>query len=352
MADGLEHALRRNDYTLDDGQRAVSEAFADFFGAVSPSEVVRAAEVGFDRVVWNRALEIGVVSMAVAESQGGDGATAIDLVLVAEQYGAHLAPIPLVESIAAARLIAESVADGPDNPLRSIIDGTRIATIALRPAHEAGRQLVPAGAVADIALVLEDDELVLIPAPEHVHPEPNIGESPLAWWDLAARSDRQVLASGHGAVLAYRRAVGLWKLLTGAALVGSGDAAIRLAVDFANSRKAFGQLIGTFQAISHSLVDAAILIESSRNINRKAAWFAEYEPEAAPELLPAAYVSSVRAAVEASTVGIHVQGGFGFTTESDMTLHFRRAKGWPLVAGRLADDVRAVGDALPLARAL
>ncbi|MBH0775282.1 acyl-CoA dehydrogenase family protein [Nocardia bovistercoris] len=352
MADGLAHTLRRNDYALDADQRAVSEAFADFFEAVSPSAVVRAAESGFDRSLWHKASEMGALTMAVPGSRGGDDATVIDLVLVAEQHGARLAPIPLVESVVAARLVAETVQAGPDDPLPSIIDGARIATIALRPAHRAARQIVPAGAVADLVLALDGDELILVPAPGEVHREPNIGGFPLAWLDLRESPDRRVLARGAEVVTAYHRAVRLWKLLSGAALVGSGREAVRLAVEFANSRKAFGQFIGTFQAISHALVDAATLVESSRNLNRKAAWFAEYEPDAAPELFPAAYVSCVRAAVEATKVGIHVQGGFGFTTESDMTLHFRHAKGRPLVAGPLADDVRAAGAVLPVARAL
>ncbi|WP_405182703.1 acyl-CoA dehydrogenase family protein [Nocardia sp. NBC_01377] len=348
MADDLEHVLRRNDYSLDEEQSAVSEAFGDFFESVSTSEVVRAAVDGFDPEVWRRAAELGIVAMAIPESQGGDGATVVDLVLVAERYGAHLAPIPLVEAIVAARLAAEIQAG---DVVRSMIEGERMVTMALRPSHERSSQLVPAGAIAQAALVSDGDSLLLVEAPDDVRSEPNLGESPVAWWDLAG-SPRRVLASGPAAVGAYRRAVRLWKLLTGAALTGSGQKAIDLAVEFASSRKAFGQYIGTFQAISHSIVDAANLVQASRNLTRKAAWYAEYEPGTAPELIPAAYVSSVRAAVKASTVGVHVQGGFGFSTESDMTLHFRRAKGWPLIAGPLVEEVHAVGAVLPLARAL
>ena len=48
----------------------------------------------------------------------------------------------------------------------------------------------------------------------------------------------------------------------------------------------------------------------------------------------------------AASTGIHVQGGFGFTLESDMQLYFRRAKGWTLVTGDPQDDLRALGDLL------
>ena len=46
----------------------------------------------------------------------------------------------------------------------------------------------------------------------------------------------------------------------------------------------------------------------------------------------------------AASTGIHVQGGFGFTLESDLQLYFRRAKGWTLLAGDPHDDLRALGD--------
>ena len=50
--------------------------------------------------------ETGVVSMALPSSVGGDGATLVDLALVAEAYGRALAPVPLIDAVVAARLIA------------------------------------------------------------------------------------------------------------------------------------------------------------------------------------------------------------------------------------------------------
>ncbi len=39
-----------------------------------------------------------------------------------------------------------------------------------------------------------------------------------------------------------------------------------------------------------------------------------------------------------------MQGGFGFTLESDLQLYFRRAKGWTVVSGDAHDDLLALGD--------
>jgi hypothetical protein len=46
------------------------------------------------------------------------------------------------------------------------------------------------------------------------------------------------------------------------------------------------------------------------------------------------------------TFGIHLQGGFGFTLESDMQLYFRRAKGWALVAGDPDAELVTLADLL------
>lgn len=345
------HSLRWNDYSLDEQQEAVHEVFTDFFRSLATSEVVRAADGGHDGGLWSRALETGVVSMAVPEAKGGDGATLVDLVLVAEQYGASLAPIPLVESVSGARLLASVDDAAATSLLARVLGNELIVTMALRPIDEQGRQLVPAGTIAGIALALVGDDLVAVEAPADATAVDNLGDGPVAWWDLGT-AEHQVLASGPEARVAYSEAVRLWKLLTSAALNGSGGAALALAVDFAKSRMAFGQAIGTFQAISHALVDAEILVVAGRNLTRKAAWFAEYEPDVRRDLIPSAFLSSSRAAVAATTTAVHVQGGFGFTDESDVTLHFRRAKGWPLLAGRPSDDLEAIAADLPLPTAL
>lgn len=348
MQPGSAHSLRRNDYSLNEQQEAVQEVFTDFFRTLATSEVVRAADRGHDPQLWTRALETGVVSMAVPEERGGDGATLIDLVLVAEQYGATLAPVPLVETVTGARLLAAVDGDAAERRLAQTLESEHVVTVALSTVDEQERQLVPAGSVATTAIVLLGDDLIAVEAPTNAVAEPNLADAPVAWWDLrAAARSGEVLASGPQAQAAYLDAVRLWKLLTSAALNGSGDAALQLAIDFAKTRMAFGQPIGTFQAISHSLVDAKIAVVAARNLTRKAAWFAEYEPDTHRGLIPAAFLSSSRAAVQASTTAVHVQGGFGFTEESDVTLHFRRAKGWPLLAGRPAGDLEAISADLP-----
>jgi alkylation response protein AidB-like acyl-CoA dehydrogenase len=347
--------LRRADFSLNEEQHAVRDAFRTALERGCPIGRVEAAAAadppGYDEKVWRQLLDMRVVAMGVPEAAAGDGAGLTELVLVAEQQGAFLAPVPLIEAVVSARLLARC----GDDWLGNAMEGNRLATLALHP-HEEGRaQLVPAGAIADGVIVLAGDELVLVARDEPPPAVANHGSTPLARWDLGdAGADRRVLASGQAAVAFFERAVAEWKLLMAAALLGLADAALRRAVDFAVNRVAFGVPIATFQAVSHPLVDVAMAVTGTRRLVWKAAWFADNQPDEARDLIPMAYLHAVETGTKGPTVGVHVQGGLGFTVESDMHLFFRRAKGWSLVTGDPAhelDTIAAVryGPAAPTA---
>jgi alkylation response protein AidB-like acyl-CoA dehydrogenase len=81
--------------SLSEDQLAVQAAFAEFFDKEASLERVRAAEpLGFDPDLWARLAGTGAIAMAWPEEAGGDGASRLDLVLVAEQYGRRIAPVP------------------------------------------------------------------------------------------------------------------------------------------------------------------------------------------------------------------------------------------------------------------
>ena len=162
----------------------------------------------------------------------------------------------------------------------------------------------------------------------------------MAWVDLA---DGVELLTGAPARECFAAAQDEWRVLTAAALVGLGDAALRLGVQHAKDRTAFGAPIGSFQAIAHPLVDVAIALEGARRLVHRTAWFADHEPDALGVGPSIAFVQAAEAAEQAGAVAIHTQGGFGFTLESDVQLFFRRAKGWSLVLGDRRAELRRIG---------
>jgi alkylation response protein AidB-like acyl-CoA dehydrogenase len=325
-------APRRADYALSEEQDSLRDAFAAFFERECNSDRVRAAEpTGFDPNLWRRLSDMRAVAMGVPEATGGDGAGLVDLSLLVEEFGRRVAPVPLVEAIVAARLIAGAAAGAPEW-VDGAISGDRIVTLALHPG--AGPQLLPAGAVADGAVGLVDGELVLTALSPHPAPVANQGYAPIAWWDLHADGvERVVIDTGPDAMASFERARREWKLLMAAALVGMGRATLDIGVEHARTRVAFGAPIGTFQAVSHALADVAMAVDTARRLVHKAAWYGDHERDANRQLTPMAYLYAEQSAMRAATVGVHVLGGVGFTVESDQQLYFRRVKGWTLVAG-------------------
>ena len=113
------YELRRLDYSLTEDHEAVLEAYKQFFKTHCSIETVRAAEAsGFDKSLWERLCAMGATTMALPESVGGDGATLVDLTLVAEEIGRSLAPVPWIDHVCAARLLARLGAIGFRRRLR------------------------------------------------------------------------------------------------------------------------------------------------------------------------------------------------------------------------------------------
>jgi alkylation response protein AidB-like acyl-CoA dehydrogenase len=117
------------------------------------------------------------------------------------------------------------------------------------------------------------------------------------------------------------------RLLAALALeaVGIGSKAIELAIDYAKSREQFGKKIGTYQAISHSLVDGYVAVELARSLAYWAAWAVAEDDEGADLAVAAAKSQAGEAAVLACEKSIQAHGGIGFTWEHPLHRYYKRA---------------------------
>jgi alkylation response protein AidB-like acyl-CoA dehydrogenase len=330
------------DLNLSDEQQQLVDSFGALYAKDSPPERVRAAEAatptGHDPELWLRLQENGALEMAVDERAGGWGASLLDLALVAEQHGRHLGAAPLLEAQAAARLLgrlgsASKVAPAGRRRAAGLLEGAladaRLVTLALRPpaVGAAVLPLVPAGAVADDVLFFDGSSLRHLALDGERRAVATIGSLPLA--DIEVPASTTELASGAEAVAAFDEAVNEWMILMAGALVGLGARSLEIGVEYVKERKAFGVPIGSFQAVSHGLADAATALDGATLLAREAAWSAEVEPGRTPELGPLAFGFCTETAREASYRSLHYHGGYGFMLEYDIQLYFRRARGWP-----------------------
>jgi alkylation response protein AidB-like acyl-CoA dehydrogenase len=332
-----------------------------------PPDVVRASEAsGFSAPLWGRCRELGLDELALP----GGGGSLLDLAHVAELIGEFLAPVPLLDSVPAARLAA-ALGAAPGVPEGAVL------TLAPRPPVEDVLTAVPSGAVADHVLYLDGDAVRLTTDP--VPPAaPNLGGFAVAdrccagsrlladgglSWSTDAQPDqsrdriglnvdsaRARARTGAGEPEgAYATAVAEWKALLAAWLVGAGRRALRLGVDYAGEREAFGVKVGSFQAVAHRLADVATELDAARLLAWEAAWaFGARDARAAeaPAYASMALIQAAEAANRATRESLHVFGGYGFMLEYDIQLYFRRVKAAGLLVGDMSREPEHLADLL------
>ena len=113
-------------------------------------------------------------------------------------------------------------------------------------------------------------------------------------------------------------------LLSSAELVGAAQSCIDYTTDYLKTRKQFGKLIGSYQALKHTIVDAYVRYEKARSLLYAAAHSFEEQGKGEVATRMAA-VGAGRALSFAADRSIQFHGGFGFTYDCDAQLYRRRA---------------------------
>jgi alkylation response protein AidB-like acyl-CoA dehydrogenase len=107
--------------------------------------------------------------------------------------------------------------------------------------------------------------------------------------------------------------------------LGLGRGALKMAIQYAKDRAAFGKPIAEFQAVQWLLADAHKDLEAAALLTYRAAWLADrgerYTAEASMAKL---FASEVATRICNDALQIH--GGYGFTREFEIERHLRDAK--------------------------
>jgi len=101
--------------------------------------------------------------------------------------------------------------------------------------------------------------------------------------------------------------------------------AFERALNYAKTRKQFGQPIINFQGVSFKLAEMAIKIEAARLMMYKAAWLYDKEkPNPVATSMAKAYAS--RVAMEVTDDAIQIFGGYGYLADYHVERFHRSAK--------------------------
>jgi alkylation response protein AidB-like acyl-CoA dehydrogenase len=330
---------------LSENQTLLRDSVARLFQTESSPERVRAAEdSGFDRTLWDQLVALGVIGMRAQAPEDG-GSSLLDAALVAAQAGRHLASAPVNEAIVATALLHRA---GAPRDLLEPVDAGAVATLALRPLTRGQPQIIPGGAVAEVVVALEGDDLIAIRRRPDGAALKAIASFALARIDLtgADAGERTVLASGTAAKRLYKAGIEEWKLLTAASLAALGHRAIEMAAAYSVERIQFGKPIGAFQGVAHPLADSATDLDGAELLVWKAIWSVAQGDDDAAAAVSMAFWWAGQAVEPALRRSVRTFGGYGLSLEYDVQLYFRRAKLLSLLAGDPHQELDRVADRL------
>jgi alkylation response protein AidB-like acyl-CoA dehydrogenase len=184
---------------------------------------------------------------------------------------------------------------------------------------------MPARAPEGVSLFLVDPSVAGIGWTPMMNMDPGTRLADLTLDRVAVRNADLLGALGAGASIvlsALRRgAVG-----AAAEMLGASRRCLDMAVGYAKVREAFGQPIGSFQAIRHKCADMLLETENSHAAVYYAAWALDAGAEDAGTAASIAksYVGDASRKVCGEAIQVH--GGIGFTWEYDLHMYFKRAK--------------------------
>ncbi len=343
---------------LSDEQEFLREAAR---GALSRTKTVEAARAALEGQelpdLWGTAVEAGWPGLLIGEERGGAGLSAFDAMLVIQECGRALAGVPLLGLLPASAILQaagdpslEAVAGGeqrpawlPARPPGDVIEGWTVDPRSRKHRSAAPRAEVDGGAVTFTGTVswVPDapgaDLLVVVGTDAGGDPVAGVVEAgqatvePVTRYDATRSLGHVTLdgAQGRRLDVAAEQIARAWYLaqaLLAAESLGTVEAALEVAVQYAKERFTFGRAIGSYQAVKHGLTEILRRQENTRSLLYYAGWAFDDGPDEFPLAASAARSSASAALDFAARQNIATHGGIGATWEHDAPLTFRRAQ--------------------------
>jgi alkylation response protein AidB-like acyl-CoA dehydrogenase len=308
-------------FDFTDDQQAIKRTANELLTArFKPERVRELSEEGrHDEEAWKEMCELGWAGIFIDEDRGGQGLGIVELVILLEELGYALAPVPFLSNAAAGLALEHAGSDEQkERWLPGIASGEARGTVAVLKDGEA--RLVPDADSAEVIVLLSADGSGTVVEASEAEVEP---------FDAMDRTRRFARVRAEGSDPLPGDAQGaLDRIVTALAAetVGVAQKAMEMAVEYARERKQFGRPIGSYQAVSHRCAQMLLEVEGSRSASYYAAWCADAEPESLPAAAAMAKAYSSDAGWRVCGSSLQVHGGIGFTWEHDLHFFLKRAK--------------------------
>jgi acyl-CoA dehydrogenase len=316
-----------------------------------------------DENLWNKIVELGWTGIRIPEKYDGLGLGHLELCVVAEELGRFLAPVPFSSSV---YLFTETIINFGSEAIKQailpkLVTGEIVGTLAVTEALMApskdnitlsckdglvnGKKIaVPDAEIATHVIVTaktdQGTSLQLVDLSSKgisIEHQENIDES-RGYFSISFEDvESKLIGDEINGWDLYESIVNQAAVLFSYEQIGGSQAALDMAINYAQERYAFGRPIGSFQAIKHKLADMYIALTLAKSNCYYAAWALSTNASDLPTACATARVSSTKAFQLCSKENIQTHGGNGFTWEYDCHMFYRRSKLLSLNIGSLSN---------------
>lgn len=330
-------------------------------------ERLKAVEAGtewFDREAWGALAQANLIGLAFSEEYGGSGLSLMEVALVLEQIGRHVAPVPYLATVVMGGMPIERFGNDEQRHrlLLPVSTGDSVLSAALIEPAGDDRLAPSTTAKKDGATWRLDGVKLAVPAAhlaERVLVPATTGAGKIGLFALDPRAkgvdlQREQSTSGErlsqivmtGAVVAEADVIGdpngdrtaldwiLERTLAGLCAIELGVAAeaLRMTAEYTSKREQFGKPIASFQAVGQRAADAYIDVEAIRLTAYQAAWRLGNDLPASEEVRIAKFWAA-EGGHRATYAAQHLHGGIGVDVDYPLHRYYTWSKQIELTLG-------------------
>ena len=354
------------DFSFTDEQALLQDSVQRFIQnsyAFDSRQKLIKTEDGFSRENWASFAELGWLALPFSEESGGFGGTAVETMILMEEFGKGLVVEPYLTTVLMSGSIIEAGGSSAqkEGVLAEIMAGTKLAALAyvepqarfnladvtttaaaegdgyvingfqgvvmggpsadvlIVPARTAGEQRDEAG----ITLFLVDANSNGISKRDY--PTIDGGRASEITLENVTVDASAVIGEVGGGFALLEVGINNGILGVGAEAVGAMEVLYKTTVEYCKTREQFGQPIGKFQVLQHRMVDMFMEHEQAKSLLYMAAIrMSENDAEEARKAISALKVQIGKGGRFVGQQAIQLHGGMGMTDELNVGHYFKR----------------------------
>ena len=320
------------------------------------------SDLGFSKEHWKTFADLGWLGLCISEESGGFGGSAIETMIIMEQFGKALVLEPFLETIVLSGNIIDMAASKElkNDILSQVIEGNcQLATAFVEPQSRFNlsdvnttallkdnnynlngfKSVVMNGPAADFFIVVArtsgaqfDEEglsLFIVDSKSKGISLRNYltvdgrRASELTMENVQIQSSNLIGEEGKGLKILCK-AIDNATLAICAEAVGAMEVLYKDTVEYTKTRKQFGQPIGKFQVLQHRMVDMFMEYEQSKSLMYMVAMKLAEEAEDGEKAVASLKYQVGKASKFIGQQAVQLHGGMGVTDELNIGHYFKR----------------------------